>query len=103
MNCKYTQNKPNKGNLYRENLSKRCFSPFMRMPYGRMQANLTVGLCNSFCMNRHVRWPIGVFGVLPYCEFMSGYKTTKNGAFARFMRHNAWLKNKEYAYKLMHL
>jgi|GEM_PF-1909128 len=103
MNCKYTQNKPNKGNLYRENLSKRCFSPFMRMPFGRLKMDLAVRLCHSFCMNRLVRWRSGVFGVAPYCEFMSGYKTTKNGAFARFMRHNAWLKNKEYAYKLMHL
>ena len=103
MNCKYTQNKPNKGNLYRENLSKWCFSPFMRMPYGRVQANLTVGLCNSFCMNRLVRWPIGGFCGLPDCEFMGGHKTTKNSAFARCMRHNAWFKNREYAYQLMHL
>ena len=65
--------------------------------------DLAVRLCHSFCMNRLVRWPIGVFGGLPYCEFMGGYKTTKNGAFARFMRHNAWLKNREYAYQLMHL
>ena len=68
-----------------------------------MQANLAVGLCNSFCMNRLTSWPIGVFGVLPDCEFMGGYKTTKNGALARCMRHNAWFKNREYTYKLMHL
>lgn len=61
MNCKYTQNKPNKGNLYRENLSKRCFSPFMRMPCGHLKMDLAVRLCHSFCMNRLVRWPIGVF------------------------------------------
>ena len=68
-----------------------------------MQANLTVGLCNSFCMNRLAGWPIGGLWRLPDCEFMSGYKTTKNGALARFIRHNAWFKNREYAYKLMHL
>ena len=83
MNCKYTQNKPNKGNLYRENLSKRCFSPFMRMPYGRMQANLTVGLCNSFCMNKLAGWPIGGLWRLPVCELMRGCEITKNAALAR--------------------
>ena len=95
MNCKYTQNKPNKGNLYRENLSKRCFSPFMRMPYGRMQANLTVGLCNSFCMNRLAGWPIGGLWWLPVCELMCGCEITKNAAPARGMRLNALIKNGE--------
>ena len=86
MNCKYTQNKPNKGNLYRENLSKRCFSPFMRMPYGRVQANLTVGLCHSFCMNRLAGWPIGGLWRLPVCELMCGCEIAMNDALARWMR-----------------
>ena len=86
MNCKYTQNKPNKGNLYRENLSKWCFSPFMRMPYGRMQANLTVGLCNSFCMNRLAGWPIGGLWRLPVCELLCGCEIAMNDALARWMR-----------------
>ena len=65
--------------------------------------DLAVSLCHSFCMNRLVRWPIGGFWEPPDCEFMGGHKTTKNGAFARFMRHNALFKNREYAYKLIHL
>ena len=60
-----------------------------------MQANLTVGHCNSFCLNRLVRWPIVFLGVLPYCELMCGCEITKNAAPARGMRLDALLKNGE--------
>ena len=60
-----------------------------------MQANLTVGLCNSFCMNRLAGWPIGGLWRLPVFELMRGCEITKNAALARGMRQNALIKNGE--------
>ena len=60
-----------------------------------MQANLTVGLCNSFWMNRLAGWPIGGLWRLPVCELMCGCEIMKNAALARGMRLDARFKNGE--------
>ena len=59
-----------------------------------MQANLTVGLCNSFCMNRLTSWPLGELWRLPVCELMCGCEITKNAALARGMRLDRFVKKR---------